>query len=177
WILLFAAFFMLFATMFPTLSDALFHERITVSAPFFNLWMVPIGLSLLFLTGVGPLIAWRRATPSNLRYQVTYPLIAMALVIIGCLVAGLHKRPVDADIGLTPPGGSTAMAPLVLAMNYVLRTFAIVSKKYGPVICFGLCGFVLTSIVQEFVRGTAVRRRNTGPDVVSALLGMRLPRH
>src|SRR5262245_60684756 len=49
WILLFAAFFMLFATMFPTLSDALYHERITVSAPFFNLWMVPIGLTLLFL--------------------------------------------------------------------------------------------------------------------------------
>ena len=47
------------------------HERITVSAPFFNLWMVPIGLTLLFLTGVGPLIAWRKATPSNLRYQFT----------------------------------------------------------------------------------------------------------
>ena len=82
WILLFAAFFMLFATMFPTLSDALFHERITVSAPFFNLWMVPIGLTLLFLTGVGPLIAWRKATPSNLRYQFTAPLIAMAVALI-----------------------------------------------------------------------------------------------
>jgi cytochrome c-type biogenesis protein CcmF len=172
WILLFAAFFMLFATMFPTLSDALFHERITVSAPFFNLWMVPIGLALLFLTGVGPLIAWRRATASNLRYQFTYPLIAMAVTLVALLLAGFHKRPVDADIGLTPPGGSTAMAPLVLAMNYVLRTFAIVSKKYGPVICWGLCAFVLVSIAQEFVRGVAIRRRNTGQDVLSSLLGM-----
>ena len=100
WILLFAAFFMLFATMFPTISDALFHERITVSAPFFNLWMVPIGLTLLFLTGVGPLIAWRKATPSNLRYQFTTPLIAFAVTLIACLAFGLHKRPVDADIGL-----------------------------------------------------------------------------
>jgi cytochrome c-type biogenesis protein CcmF len=172
WILLFAAFFMLFATMFPTLSEALFHERITVSAPFFNLWMVPIGLTLLFLTGVGPLIAWRKATASNLRFQFTYPLIAMGVTIIGCLALGLHKRPVDDDIGLTPPGGSTVMAPLVLAVNYVMRTFAIVCKKYGPVICFGLCGFVLASIAQEFVRGTAVRRRNTGQDWLSALLGM-----
>ena len=71
WILLFAAFFMLFATMFPTLSEALFDERITGRPPFFNLWMVPIGLTLLFLTGVGPLMAWRKATPSNLRYQFT----------------------------------------------------------------------------------------------------------
>jgi cytochrome c-type biogenesis protein CcmF len=64
------------------------------------------------------------------------------------------------------------MAPLVLAMNYVLRTFALVSKKWGPVICFGLCGFVLASIAQEFARGAAVRRRNTGQGFGSAMLGM-----
>jgi cytochrome c-type biogenesis protein CcmF len=172
WILLFAAFFMLFATMFPTLSDALYHERITVSAPFFNLWMVPIGLTLLFLTGVGPLIAWRRASPSNLRYQFTYPLIALGVTIIFCLAMGWHRREVDADIGLSPPDGSTAMAPLVLAVNYLLRGFAIVSKKYGPVICFGLCAFVLASIAQEFARGIAVRRRNTGQDILSSFIGM-----
>ena len=68
-------------------------ERITVGPPFFNKWMVPIGLTLLFLTGVGPLIAWRKATPSHLRYQFTTPLIAMAVVIIGCFAFGLHKRP------------------------------------------------------------------------------------
>src|SRR5262249_22106970 len=96
----------------------------------------------------------------------------MTIVIVGCLGFGLHKRPVDADIGLTPPSGSTAMAPLVLAMNYVLRTFAIVSKKYGPVICWGLCGFVLASIVQEFARGAAVSGRKTGQGLGSALLGM-----
>ena len=43
WILLFAAFFILFATMFPTLSEAVTGERITVGPPFFNRWMVPIG--------------------------------------------------------------------------------------------------------------------------------------
>ena len=44
WILLFSAFFVLFATMFPTLSEAVTGERLTVAAPFFNKWMVPIGL-------------------------------------------------------------------------------------------------------------------------------------
>ena len=62
WILLFAAFFILFATMFPTISEKFTGERITVGPPFFNKWMVPIGLILLFLTGVGPLIAWRKAS-------------------------------------------------------------------------------------------------------------------
>src|SRR5215470_12897592 len=65
WILLFAAFFVLFATMFPTLSEAVTGTRLTVAAPFFNKWMVPIGLGLLFLTGVGPMLAWRKSTVSN----------------------------------------------------------------------------------------------------------------
>ena len=59
WILLFAAMFVLFATMFPTLSEAVTGERLTVAAPFFNRWMLPIGLLLLLLTGIGPLLAWR----------------------------------------------------------------------------------------------------------------------
>ena len=47
WILLFCAFFVCFATMFPTLSEAVTGERITVGPPFFNQWMLPIGLTLL----------------------------------------------------------------------------------------------------------------------------------
>ena len=62
WILLFSAFFVLFATMFPTLSEAVTGERLTVGPPFFNKWMLPIGLMLLLLTGVGPLLAWRKST-------------------------------------------------------------------------------------------------------------------
>ncbi|MBA3270249.1 MAG: heme lyase CcmF/NrfE family subunit, partial [Acidobacteria bacterium] len=44
WILLFSAFFILFATMFPTITEALSGERMTVGPPFFNQWMTPIGL-------------------------------------------------------------------------------------------------------------------------------------
>ena len=91
--------------------------------------MVPIGLTLLFLTGVGPLIAWRKATPSHLRYQFTIPLIAMAVDRV--LRVGLHKRSSTPTSACRRPRRD-ALAPLVLAMNYLLRTFAIVSKKYGP---------------------------------------------
>src|SRR5205809_645493 len=65
WILLFSAFFVLFATMFPTLSEAVTGDRLTVGPTFFNTWMLPIGLILLVLTGVGPLLAWRRSTLTN----------------------------------------------------------------------------------------------------------------
>ncbi len=73
WILLFSAFFILFATMFPTLSEAVRGERLTVGPPFFNKWMMPIGLILLLLTGIGPLLAWRKSTIANLVNQFLWP--------------------------------------------------------------------------------------------------------
>ena len=76
WILLFSAVFILFATMFPTLSEAITGERLTVGPPFFNKWMLPIGLILLLLTGVGPLMAWRKSTLSNLGNQFLWPVTA-----------------------------------------------------------------------------------------------------
>ena len=86
WILLFSALFILFATLFPTITEAINGERLTVGPPFFNRWMVPIGLVLLLLTGVGPLLAWRKSTFANLREQFMFPVIA-GLVTGGVLVA------------------------------------------------------------------------------------------
>jgi cytochrome c-type biogenesis protein CcmF len=86
WILLFCAFFVLFATMFPTLSEAVTGERITIGPPFFNRWMVPIGLTLLLLTGVGPLLAWRKTSVSNLKYQFSWP-VTTAVVTAGVIYA------------------------------------------------------------------------------------------
>jgi cytochrome c-type biogenesis protein CcmF len=86
WILLFSAFFILFATMFPTLSEAIVGERITVGPPFFNQWMLPIGLVLLLLTGIGPLLAWRKTTVSNLQQQFLWP-VTSGVVTAGLFVA------------------------------------------------------------------------------------------
>jgi cytochrome c-type biogenesis protein CcmF len=90
WVLLFSALFVLFATMFPTLSEALMGQRLTVGPPFFNKWMLPIGLVLLFLTGVGPLLAWRKSSPSNLRYQFLWPVLFAAIVAVALHLAGLR---------------------------------------------------------------------------------------
>src|SRR5688500_1332091 len=86
WILLFSAFFVLFATMFPTLSEALTGERLTVGPPFFNQWMLPIGLALLLLTGIGPLLAWRKSTVENLRVSFLIPVslgLCTRVVVVG----------------------------------------------------------------------------------------------
>src|SRR4029077_13908716 len=76
WVMLFAALFVLFGTMFPTLSEAVTGQRLTVAGQFFNKWMAPVGLILLMLTGIGPLLAWRKSTLRNLRDQFLWPVSA-----------------------------------------------------------------------------------------------------
>ena len=90
WVLLFSAVFVLFATMFPTLSEAVTGARLTVGPPFYTKWMLPIGLILLTLTGVGPLLAWRRSTPSNLRYQFTWPVALAVATGVGLYAVGFR---------------------------------------------------------------------------------------
>ena len=134
WILLFSAFFILFATMFPTLSEAVTGNRIAVAQPFFNKWMLPIGFILLFLTGVGPLLAWRKSAISNLRDSFLFPVLA----------------------------GITTAA--------VLAAFGF--RVWVSGLCFALCAFVAGTVAQEFWRGANVRRRATGTDVFTALVGL-----
>jgi cytochrome c-type biogenesis protein CcmF len=72
-------------TLFPVFSEAVTGERIAVGPKFFNTMAGPLALLLLFLTGVGPLIAWRRATAANLRRQFVFPVLG-ALVTLCTLI-------------------------------------------------------------------------------------------
>ena len=60
------AFAVFWGTVFPVLSEAVRGVKITVGPPFFNKVNGPLALGLIFLMGVGPLIAWRRTSPQNL---------------------------------------------------------------------------------------------------------------
>ena len=64
------AFSVLWGTLFPIITEAVRGEKITVGPPFFNAVNIPLGLTLLLLTGIGPLIAWRRASLGNLQRQL-----------------------------------------------------------------------------------------------------------
>ena len=67
------AFSVLWGTLFPILSELVRGSKITVGPPFFNRVNVPLGLLLLGLTGIGPLIAWRKASAANLKRQFIAP--------------------------------------------------------------------------------------------------------
>ena len=85
------AFSVLWGTLFPILSEAVRGSKITVGPPFFNAVNVPLGLLLLGLTGVGPLIAWRRASLSNLRRQFLTPLASAVVVVIALRLFGMRN--------------------------------------------------------------------------------------
>ena len=80
------AFTVLWGVLLPILSEAFTGTKVTVGPPFFNQVMVPIGLLLLFVTGVCPLIAWRRASLANLRKNFDRSRRAVAVVVLAVLL-------------------------------------------------------------------------------------------
>src|SRR3954452_11239468 len=83
------AFSVLWGTLFPILSELVKGTKITVGPPFFNRVNVPLGLLLLGLTGIGPLIAWRKASAANLRRQFIAPLASGLLTLAVLLAVGV----------------------------------------------------------------------------------------
>jgi len=67
-------FAVLWGTLFPVISEAIRGTKITVGAPFFNQLAVPIGILLLLLTGVGPLLAWKRTSRKSLVRNFSVPI-------------------------------------------------------------------------------------------------------
>jgi cytochrome c-type biogenesis protein CcmF len=90
-VLLAACFAVLWGTLFPVLSEWATGEKISVGAPFFNRVNVPIALFLLFLTGVGPLLAWRRTSLDSLRRNFTWPVIGGAVAAAAAFVFGFRN--------------------------------------------------------------------------------------
>jgi len=99
WILIGMLFAVLWGTVFPLLSETFTGEQITVGPPFFNQVNVPIGLVLLFLTGAGPLFAWRRTSTASLRKNFTAP--AVLTLGAAALLAVLGVRDIYALVSFT----------------------------------------------------------------------------
>jgi cytochrome c-type biogenesis protein CcmF len=72
-VLLVACVAVLSGTLFPVFSEWFTGSRISVGAPFFNKVNIPLGLLLLFLTGVGPLLAWRKTSRESLKRNFLWP--------------------------------------------------------------------------------------------------------
>jgi cytochrome c-type biogenesis protein CcmF len=89
-ILVGAAFSVFWGTIFPVISEAIKGTKITVGPPFFNQVNVPIGLALLLLTGVCPLISWRKATGRNFRRNFLLPSSVALLTAILLFILGIR---------------------------------------------------------------------------------------
>ncbi|MGA8025883.1 MAG: cytochrome c-type biogenesis CcmF C-terminal domain-containing protein [Bryobacteraceae bacterium] len=115
-ILLASCFAVLWGTLFPVIMEALTGVKETIDAPYYNRVNVPIALFLIFLTGVGPLIAWRKSSLNSLKRAFLIPTATGAVVMAILAASGIHT--------------------------------------IAPLISFGLCAFVLGTIVSEFWKGS-----------------------
>jgi cytochrome c-type biogenesis protein CcmF len=115
-ILLASCFAVLWGTLFPVLMEALTGEKETIDAPYYNRVNVPIALFLLLLTGVGPLIAWRKSSLTSLRRAFLVPCAVGLGVMAALLALGIHRP--------------------------------------APLLSFGLCSFVIATILSEFWKGS-----------------------
>jgi cytochrome c-type biogenesis protein CcmF len=84
------AFAVFLGTVFPVISEALTGRRMNVGPPFFDHVVSPLALLLLLLMGVGPLIAWRRATLADLRSAFLAPGASGVLLGLALLAAGIR---------------------------------------------------------------------------------------
>ena len=115
-ILLASCFAVLWGTLFPVIMEAITGEKEAIDAPYYIRVNVPIALFLIFLTGVGPLIAWRKSSIDSLKRSFRIP------IVVGMAVAA------------------------ALAFSGI--------RQVAPLVSFGLCAFVLASILGEFWKGS-----------------------
>jgi len=137
-VLLTACFVILWGTLFPILSEYVVGNKVTVGAPWYNRVAIPIGLFLLFLTGVGPLLPWRATSFKSIRRNFVIPTIALWATVIVCLALGV--RPWQNG-----------------AFDY---------GNFFALVAFSLSIGVFTAIASEFLRGAGVISRQTGKNLI-----------
>ena len=139
-VLLTACFVILWGTLFPILSEYVEGSKVTVGAPFYNRVAVPIGLFLLFLTGVGPLLPWRATSFKAVKRNFVLPVIALWATVIVCLVAGVRPW----------------------------KDGSLDQGSFYALVGFAISAAVLTAIAAEFLRGAGVISRQTGRNLFAA---------
>jgi cytochrome c-type biogenesis protein CcmF len=125
------------------LSEYVQGNKVTVSGPFYNRVAVPIGIFLLFLTGIGPLLAWRSASFKSIRKNFILPGIAWFATAVVLIACGVYPW----EIFTTNEQGSF---------------YAFWAISIGAM--------VVTAISAEFLRGAGVISRHTGQNIFAAMV-------
>jgi cytochrome c-type biogenesis protein CcmF len=117
-----AAFTVFFGTVFPLLSEAVRGVKVSVGAPFFNQVNVPLFLGLIFLMGIGPLIAWRRASLDNLSRNFLGPIAVGVVAAAVFRLLGVRSTIAVLTLALVVFVTATITVDLVRATRARLRT-------------------------------------------------------
>ncbi|HXB15141.1 MAG TPA: cytochrome c-type biogenesis CcmF C-terminal domain-containing protein, partial [Solirubrobacteraceae bacterium] len=86
-------FVIFWGTYFPLISEAVSGTESSVGPPWFDRYTVPLALVLVLLSGIGPVIAWRRATLANARRNFLVPTVAALATAAVLLGAGVGHKP------------------------------------------------------------------------------------
>src|SRR3989449_772897 len=160
-ILLAACFAVFWGTMFPIISEAATGSKITVGPPFFNKVNVPIAILLMFLTGVGPLLAWRKASTNSLKRNFLWPAgIALAAG------AGLSIRGVGRPVLKAPEEVGQSILQKVLGYSFTSSFYAL-----GALV---VSVFVAVTVIREFYKGAKARSSGTGENFIEAVANLTL---
>jgi cytochrome c-type biogenesis protein CcmF len=150
-VLLVACIALLYGTLFPILTEWVKGNRIAVGPPWFNAINVPIGLFLAFLTGVGPLLAWRMTSFASIRRNFGIPAIFAVAVAIVLMVFGLRPWALGAG------GPYLHWDYLPSRLTHALRPVAwLDSDVFFALMAFTLSAFVIATVALEFYRGARV---------------------
>jgi len=79
-------FVVFWGTFFPLISEAITGDKAAVGPPWFSKYIVPLALVLILLTGIGPVIPWRRASWANARRVFALPAVVAAIAFVVLLV-------------------------------------------------------------------------------------------
>lgn len=156
WGLLGFMLFVLVATTFPMVSEALWNEKVTVGPPYYNAWVQPIALTIFFLMGAGTLFGWKKTSDEALRRNFMVPVGSAVGVAIVHLLVG--KRIGYPALVWSEPIYSGALGKALQAFNAIT-----------PVLGLSLVVFNVAVIVQEFVLLFRARSRS-GADKTPAIL-------
>jgi cytochrome c-type biogenesis protein CcmF len=117
-----AAFTVFFGTVFPLVSEAIRGVKVSVGAPFFNQVNVPLFLALMFLMGVGPLIAWRRASWESLVRNFFVPIVVGIVAAALFFALGVRSALAVVALALTVFVAATVTVDVVRATRARMRT-------------------------------------------------------
>ena len=83
----------LWGVIYPLVSEAVRGVAVSVGAPYYDFFAIVFGLPLILLMGIGPVVAWRRASLRSLARQLAGPALVALLVGLVLLVGGAGSSP------------------------------------------------------------------------------------